>query len=311
MARSKWTLMLVPHDNERVRSIQISSRSVRVAVSTALALAFVLAVFSVGFFVKQSHHVRAAALERENVLLAAEVDEMRSQMATLSESIEDLSEKGEKYRVVAGLPAIDPQVERVGIGGPGTATLQSASLFRVSPQRGKKVFDTSSDLGALMRRAALLRSSMDEALDAMETNTERLAATPSIAPSNGHLSSLFSRGRRHPVLRITRPHKGIDIAAPVGEPILAPAQGRVRFAGPKSGGYGNVVEIDHGFGYVTRFAHASRLLVKRGEQVQRGAVIAEVGATGLVSGPHLHYEVEVNGSQVDPLNFIIEDEIPD
>jgi murein DD-endopeptidase MepM/ murein hydrolase activator NlpD len=311
MARSKWTLMLVPHDNERVRSIQISSRSVRVALSTALALAFVLAVFSVGFFVKQSHHARAARLERENELLAAEVDEMRSEMATLSESIEDLSEKGEKYRVVAGLPAIDPQVERVGIGGPGTATLESASLFRVSPQRGRKVFETSSDLGALLRRAALLRSSMDEALDAMETNRDRLAATPSISPSSGHLSSLFSRGRYHPVLRITRPHKGIDIAAPVGEPILAPAKGTVRHAGFKSGGYGNVVEIDHGFGYVTRFAHASKVLVREGQEVKRGDVIAEVGATGLVSGPHLHYEVEVNGRPVNPLNFIIEDAIPD
>lgn len=303
--------MLVPHDNERVRSIQISSRSVRVAVSTALVVAFTLALFSIGFFIKQSHHVRAAALERENRLLAAEVDQMRSQMSALSESIEDLSKKGEKYRVVAGLPEIDPETERVGIGGPGTATLQSAALFRANPQRGRKVFDASSDLGALLRRAALLRSSMDEALDAMESNRERLAATPSIAPSSGHLSSLFSRGRYHPVLRITRPHKGIDIAAPVGEPILAPAKGRVRFAGPKSGGYGNVVEIDHGYGYVTRFAHASKVLVRRGAEVKRGETIAEVGATGLVSGPHLHYEVEVNGRQVDPLNFIIEDEIPD
>jgi murein DD-endopeptidase MepM/ murein hydrolase activator NlpD len=311
MARSKWTLMLVPHDNERVRSIQISSRSVRVAVSTALVCTFTLAVFSIGFFVKQAHHVRAATLERENRLLAAEVDQMRSQMLTLSESIEDLSVQGEKYRVVAGLPEIDPEVARVGIGGPGTATLQSAALFRMSPERGKKVFETSSDLSTLMRRAALLRSSVDEALDAMESNRERLAATPSIAPSSGHLSSLFSRNRQHPVLRITRPHKGIDIAAPVGEPILAPARGKVSFSGFKSGGYGNVVEIDHGYGYVTRFAHASKLLVKRGEEVQRGQAIAEVGATGLVSGPHLHYEVEVNGRPVDPLNFIIDDAIPD
>ncbi|MBD0321175.1 MAG: hypothetical protein ICV87_12620, partial [Gemmatimonadetes bacterium] len=141
MARSKWTLMLVPHDNERVRSIQISSRSVRVAVSTALALAFVLAVFSVGFFVKQSHHVRAARLERENELLAAEVDEMRTQMATLSESIEERSQTGEMFRVGAGLPEIAPQVQRVGIGGPGTATLQGAALFRANRERGRKVFE--------------------------------------------------------------------------------------------------------------------------------------------------------------------------
>ncbi|HEX2094611.1 MAG TPA: peptidoglycan DD-metalloendopeptidase family protein [Longimicrobiaceae bacterium] len=311
MARSQWTVMLVPHDNERVRSIQISSRSVRVALSTFLFLSFALAIFGVGFFVKQGQHIRAQRLERENELLAAEVDQMRSQMETLSESIEDLSKKGEKYRVVAGLPEIDPEVERVGIGGPGTETLQSAGLFRLNPERGKKVFETSSNLSTLMRRASLLRSSMVEALDAMESNRERLAATPSIAPSSGHLSSLFSRGRYHPVLRITRPHEGIDIAAPVGEPILAPAAGRIRYAGYRSGGYGNMVEIDHGFGYVTRFAHASRILVREGQEVKRGDEIARVGATGLVSGPHLHYEVEVNGRPADPLNFIIEDAIPD
>ena len=71
------------------------------------------------------------------------------------------------------------------------------------------------------------------------------------------------------------------------------------------------VEIDHGYGYVTRFAHASRLTVRVGQTVERGQTIAEVGATGLVTGPHLHYEVEVNGKAVDPLNFIITDAIPD
>lgn len=311
MARSQWTLLLVPHDNERVRSVQISGKSVRIAVSAVLFSAFLLSLFSIGFFVKQSHHLRAERLEHENELLAAEVDQMRSQVATLNRSIEDLSARGEKYRVVAGLPQIDPQVERVGIGGPGTATLKSDALYHLDPERGKKVFSTSSDLGVLLRRAALLRSSMEEAITAMERNRERLAATPSIAPSSGPLSSLFSSGRYHPVLRITRPHKGIDIAAPIGEPILAPARGTVRIAGYTSGGYGNMVEIDHGYGYVTRFAHISKLLVHAGDTVKRGQVIAEVGATGLVSGPHLHYEVEVNGKQVNPLNFIIEDAIPD
>jgi murein DD-endopeptidase MepM/ murein hydrolase activator NlpD len=303
--------MLVPHDNERVRSFQVSGKSVRVAVSTALAVAFVLSLFSIGFFFKQSQELQAMRLKRENQLLAAEVDQMRNRMVSLSESIEQLSAEGEKYRVVAGLPEIAPEVERAGIGGPGTATLSSHVLSRFSPSAGKKVFEASSDLGALLRRASVLRESLDEAANALHSNRERLAATPSIAPSSGHLSSLFSRGRHHPVLRITRPHKGIDIAAPVGEPILAPAKGVVRFAGAKSGGYGRVVEIDHGFGYVTRFAHASRLLVTTGEMVKRGQVIAEVGATGLVSGPHLHYEVEVNGKAVDPLHFIIEDAIPD
>jgi murein DD-endopeptidase MepM/ murein hydrolase activator NlpD len=303
--------MLVPHDNERVRAVQVSGTGVRAMISLLLFVAVLFGTFGIGFFVKQGHQLQAERLQRENGLLAAEVEEMRDEMATLSVSIEELSRKDEKYRMIAGLPAIDPDVRRVGIGGPGTATVEGSAVYAVNRDLGEDVFAASYDLETLMRRASLLRTSMDEAIVTLEENTERLASTPSIAPSNGHLSSLFSRNRRHPVLRISRPHKGIDIAAPVGEPILAPAKGRVAFAGNRRGGYGLTVEIDHGYGYVTRFAHSSRLLVRTGQTVERGEVIAEVGATGLTTGPHLHYEVEVNGQPVDPLNFIIADAIPD
>ncbi len=131
----------------------------------------------------------------------------------------------------------------------------------------------------------------------------RLAARPSIMPSSGYLSSLFG-SREHPVLGVRRDHRGVDIAAPTGQPILAPAKGTVRFAGNKEGGYGYTVEIDHGYGYLTRFAHASRLLVNSGERVQRGQLIALVGATGRTTGAHLHYEVEVHGRRVDPVPFM-------
>ncbi|HEU0051539.1 MAG TPA: peptidoglycan DD-metalloendopeptidase family protein [Longimicrobium sp.] len=302
--------MLVPHDNERVRSFQVSGKDVKRILSAVLLVAFLLGTFTVAFFVKQGQHVRAAQLRRENELLAREVDDMRKEMETLNGSISALSKKDEQYRVMAGLPELGDDVRRAGVGGPDVK-LSEQALMHLNPSAGRKVTEASTDLESLTRRASLLRASMDEALTALQRNRERLAATPAIAPANGHLSSLFSGSRFHPVLRISRPHKGIDIAARVGEPILAPARGRVRFAGNKGNGYGNMVEIDHGYGYVTRYAHASQLLVHTGQTVNRGDLIAKVGATGLVSGPHLHYEVEVDGRQVDPLNFIIADAIPD
>jgi murein DD-endopeptidase MepM/ murein hydrolase activator NlpD len=303
--------MLIPHDNERVKSVHLSGTAIRAVLSLLLVVGLLVGTFSVGFFVKQGQQIRADRLERENRLLAAEVKAMRGSMAHLTESLDSLTARDEKYRVIAGLPTFDEEVRRVGIGGPGTPTLEGHALYGANPEAAEQVFAASYDLATLTRRANMLRSSLDEALRTMEKNTERLAATPSIMPSTGHLSSLFSRGRRHPVLRITRPHQGIDIAAPVGEPILAPAKGTIVFAGWKAGGYGNTVEIDHGYGYLTRFAHASRVLVRAGQKVERGQTIAEVGATGLVTGPHLHYEVEVNGRPVDPLNFILEDAVPD
>jgi murein DD-endopeptidase MepM/ murein hydrolase activator NlpD len=303
--------MLIPHGGERVTSLQVSNTGVRIILSVVLLAALLVGTFSVGFITRQGQQLRADRLERENRVLAAEVELMRTTMTTLAESLDTLAAHDEKFRVVAGLAPIDDDVRRVGIGGPGTPALEGQPLYHLNPGVGEEVFAASYDLGTLTRRADLLRSSLEEALRTMEGNVERLAATPSIMPSTGHLSSLFSKSRRHPVLRITRPHQGIDIAAPVGEPILAPARGRVVFAGWKSGGYGNTVEIDHGFGYLTRFAHASRVVVRAGETVERGQIIAEVGATGLVSGPHLHYEVEVNGRPVDPLNFILSDAVPD
>ncbi|HEX2078636.1 MAG TPA: M23 family metallopeptidase [Longimicrobium sp.] len=308
MPQSRWTLMLVPHDNERVRSFQVSGKSIRAALSALLMGVLLLGTFSVAFFLNQSRHVQNASLRAENEALAAEVDEMRRQMEQLDESIAALTEKDEQLRVVAGLPEIDPDVRRVGIGGPGNTG--ASALARLNPRAARKVESTEQDLGALVRRASLLRTSMDEALLQIQRNRERMASTPTILPANGHLSSLFSGSRYHPVLRVSRPHKGIDIAARVGEPILAAARGRVVFAGNRSNGYGNMVEIDHGYGYVTRYAHASRLHVRSGQTVDRGTRIADVGATGLTSGPHLHYEVEQNGRQVDPLNFVIGDALP-
>lgn len=297
--------MLVPHDNERVRSFQVSLKDVRTIVSAVLMVAFLLGTFTIAFFVKQGQHVRAGVLRRENELLASEVDQMRSEMEQLNHSIEALTKKDEQYRVMSGLPARGTETRTAERG------MAAQALNALSPAVGGKVSEANSDLETLTRRAAQLRTSMDEALTALQRNRERLAATPTIAPANGHLSSLFSGTRFHPVLRISRPHKGIDIAARTGEPILAAARGTVRFAGNKGNGYGNMVEIDHGYGYVTRYAHASRLLVRNGQQVARGDLIARVGATGLTSGPHLHYEVEMEGRQVDPLNFIVADAIPD
>ncbi|MFL5619331.1 MAG: M23 family metallopeptidase [Gemmatimonadaceae bacterium] len=121
-------------------------------------------------------------------------------------------------------------------------------------------------------------------------------------PVIGAIASRFSRSRRHPLLHVLRPHLGVDVAAPRGTQITAPAPGRVTFVGRKFG-FGLVVEIEHGNGVLTRYAHCGSALVSEGTRVQRGMPIATVGTSGLTTGPHLHYEVLVNGRQVDPLRY--------
>jgi murein DD-endopeptidase MepM/ murein hydrolase activator NlpD len=125
-------------------------------------------------------------------------------------------------------------------------------------------------------------------------------------PTQGWLSSAFSSMRAHPILHTARPHEGIDVSAPMGSPIEAPAAGVVTDAGWEAG-YGNKIVIDHGFGIVTKFAHASKLLVRDGQRVSRGQRIALVGNSGLATGPHLHYEVIVKGRPVNPLKYVLPD----
>ena len=302
--------MLVPHDNERVRSFQVKWNHVRNVVSSAVLVVFLLGTFTVAFFIKQGQHVRSATLRHENELLASEVDQMRTEMEQLNRSIETLSRRDEQYRALSGLASVSGDVRRAGIGGPDGRSVSEQALMRLNPEVGGRLSAASLNLDALTRRASVLRASMDQALTALQRNRDRLASTPTIAPASGPLSSLFSTGRYHPVLHITRPHKGIDIAAATGEPILAPAKGVVRFAGNKGNGYGNMVEIDHGYGYVTRYGHASKLLVAPGQHVNRGDVIALVGNTGIATSSHLHYEVRMNGAPVNPLNFVISGAIP-
>ncbi len=130
-----------------------------------------------------------------------------------------------------------------------------------------------------------------------------LHSTPTLMPANGHLTSSYGP-RMSPYAGRVKMHEGLDIGAPIGTMIVAPADGVVTYSGPKPG-FGNFVQIDHGYGVETIFGHASSVNVKKGQKVSRGDKIATVGNTGYSTGPHVHYEVRVNGTPVDPLYYVL------
>jgi murein DD-endopeptidase MepM/ murein hydrolase activator NlpD len=137
-------------------------------------------------------------------------------------------------------------------------------------------------------------------------------ATPApgvVLPVIGRITSRFARSRFHPLLNIFRPHRGVDVSAPLGSNITAPAAGRVKFVGRRLGD-GLMVELDHGAGVVTRYAHCRTTLVQAGDQVTAGTVIATVGRSGLATGPHVHFEVIVRGHPVDPLKYLVSSHDP-
>jgi murein DD-endopeptidase MepM/ murein hydrolase activator NlpD len=309
MPRNSWTFLIIRGEDQPIRQVEVSRRTMRAAAAGAGSVVATLLVLLVGVGFGGTARYQAHTLAVRNDLLVEELDQMRDKVSGLEGSLAQLSETDRQMRVLAGLDPIDPEVLEVGIGGPGTASPESAPLFGVDADLARETFAVSFDLNALERRASLLESSFSETRDSLSAHRDLMLATPSILPTMGWLSSRFSRSRMHPVLHVARPHEGIDLTAPEGTPIMAAADGRVRFVGRK-GQLGLAVEIDHGFGYVTRYGHASKLLVRNGQRVTRGDVIAQVGKTGLVTSAHLHYEVLVGGQAVNPLNFVVDGALP-
>jgi murein DD-endopeptidase MepM/ murein hydrolase activator NlpD len=301
--------MVVPDDQSKLRQYRLSSRLVQSAIS-ASALAFVvLSTLAAGFLTKQPILSEADKLARANELLVREVKEMRREMATLESSLMELSSRDERYRVLANLEPLDEDVKLAGVGGPGARTLQASRLWQVDRSLGDLTFHTSEELTALTRRAQLLASSWAEASGALESQNERWERTPSIYPVRGYKTSGFTTRRMHPILSVARPHLGVDIAARLGTPVVATAKGTVIRAGDTRGDYGYLVDIDHGNGVVTRYAHLARgsVRVRVGQAVNRWDKIGEVGTTGMVTGPSVHYEVIVDGRPRNPDQYVVGD----
>jgi murein DD-endopeptidase MepM/ murein hydrolase activator NlpD len=274
--------MLVPDGCDSPRSFSISERMLRRLLGIVSGVGLV-ALVGVGIAISQ-FSFRGRGGEglghAGNAALQARLD-------ALADTIQALSRRDEQIRLLAGLPIDSTAGDRASDeGGFGALAMERP------------------DVDGLIHRANMLAASFAEVSDTLAHNMEKFSRLPSIMPTAGWLSSAFSRSRFHPVLHYARPHEGIDVSAPMGAPIVAPAAGTVTRV-TRQTGYGNVLEIDHGYGIVTKYAHCSRIVVRVGQHVKRGQVVANVGNTGLSTGPHLHYEIHVHGKVVDPLTYVM------
>lgn len=311
MASRQWTVVILPDDHTAARQYRLSRELVRGTSALVLFMVAALIALAAAFLVGSGAARADARLVAKNEVLERELGELVARLDTLQGSLAHLSKKDQHYRLMAGLDPVHPDVLMAGIGGPDADSLEASALYGVDRRAGRQAFSASIQMSALLRRADVLVSSWSEAERALTGSRARLSATPSIYPTQGYISSSYTSSRLHPVLDRPRPHRGIDIVAPVGAPVVATANGRVMSAGSR-GHYGLLVEIDHGHGTVTRYAHLSRVAVKAGQTVQRGQNIGAVGVSGLSTGPHLHYEVLVNGRYSNPKRHILDmDVIPD
>lgn len=309
MPNRRWTFVCMADHDNRARQYSISSGALHYLAS--LGAGFVVTVTALSMLVALNGSARydVLKLQRQKSLLSDEIGEIQGRVVQMEESIDVMIEKDEKFRLLAGLDVIDEEIFQVGVGGPGMLTPESSPLWMEDPEAAAVTFATSYDILALERRAQLLSESLSEAMDSLQAHHDLLRSTPSISPTDGPITSGFSYARMHPIWDRELPHEGIDLHAPEGTPILATANGVVSYVGWRTG-YGNTVEIDHGFGYMTRYAHALKFLVERGQTVTRGMAIAQVGQTGTATAEHVHYEIWVGGRAMDPQDYILNGVIP-
>ena len=293
MANEFFTVIVVPHAKARFRKIQVPMRLARWVTGGAAVLALALAGILVHYSRIAAEVYELRRLRAENQVLTEKTREYEQNAGKLQAKVEHLHSIVSKLGIMAGLDHALPDTRIGGEGGvasfetvpPGAVGRHSLAEMDLSVSA---LTDKSTRLEAFYRDQNLL-----------------LSSTPSIWPVRGYLSAAFGK-RLDPFTGRPDFHPGIDVSTPIGTRVVAPADGIV-LSTALSGGYGNAIIIDHGYGVVSRYGHLDSYNVRPGQKVHRGDVIGFVGSTGRSTGPHLHYEVWVREQAQNPIHFILDE----
>ncbi len=242
------------------------------------------------------------SLKTENKFLKKKLEDVVGLYAGLNKSLDSLVKVNNDLRVAANLEPISDEERQVGVGG----GYFDNSLDFLSGDADESLTKALSFVDEVSRKLEFEKKEYLEISNKLKENSELFKHIPAMKPCDGTVAAHGFGMRMHPILHIRRMHEGVDIIANRGTPIYAPGDGVVDFVGRK-GGFGLAIEIDHGFGYRTVYAHLSKTHVRRGQKIKRGELIADVGSSGLSTGPHLHYEVHHNGVKINPADFFFDD----
>ncbi len=304
MARIKYIYDAEKCKYERVK---VSFSEVILNIVAFLSLAF---LFSVGLILIWSNYFKSPqeyALEKEVNYLTQYINRFDSEISIIDEILSDLEDRDANlYRTITGADSLSPEIRHPGIGG--YSKYQNIKDLGLNSE--DLIINKLAKVDELKREMKIQNRSYDDILIVAKNREKMLAAIPAIQPvSNKNLKRLASGWgmRTHPILKVKKFHWGIDFSAPRGTPIYATADGKIRFTKTNYGGYGKEIEIDHSFGYRTKYAHMQSFTVKKGQQVKRGEQIGTVGSTGRSTAPHLHYEVMYNNKKVNPVHYFFKD----
>jgi murein DD-endopeptidase MepM/ murein hydrolase activator NlpD len=304
-----YTLLFIDDKGNPVRETLVSKRFIRVASFFILMLLSVIGVG--GYHYLQLHH----AVADRGILIskldeqAAQVESQRKQIQTFAQDINNLKSSlmslndfEQKIRIMANLEYKPEKASLFAIGGSLPDDLDPD--IPLKQDHDHLVRQMHDHMEQVEQATTVQESSFSTLLKSLESKRNRLAATPSLRPVSGWISSNFGY-RVSPFTGRRELHRGLDIATRKGTPIIAPADGVVIFAG-KKWLIGNMIALDHGYGMLTRYGHLYKILKKKGDRVKRGEVIGKVGNTGRSTGPHLHYEVRLNGVPVNSIKYILD-----
>jgi len=295
------TFIFLPGPHARIRTLHISKSVIKAAL---LSLAGVL-VFPV-YFIHEYNDIKEKAGGLQS--MREELMQQKTQVQSFALGLNDCKRQmflirnlDTKLRQAANLSPRDKAQQLLGIGGADEVELQDLAAIGEKKQ-DEALKEMHQELTELREAASKEETSMQTLIEYFEDKRSLYASTPAVWPVRGWVTSPFGN-RSSPVNGKTQFHAGIDIAAQIGTPVLAPADGVVTKAAFVAG-YGNMVEISHGYGLRAVFGHNSRLNVIPGQHVKREDIIAYTGDTGSSTGPHLHYEVRVNGLPVNPARYL-------
>ncbi|MDR3189000.1 MAG: M23 family metallopeptidase [Prevotellaceae bacterium] len=295
-----------PHTlSYEILGIPFKVRIYRIALS--IALACTLSTIAIYVFSHFFETPRAALIKQRNEELQMKYDFLLNRFRQTDDELNELMHRDNKvYRSIFEADPIPLSVREAGMGG---VKSYEKLLANAQTERAAKALIL---MDKIMKKVYIQSKSFDEIIEYVRDKEEMIFCIPSIQPiniSNPKVRFSSSYGwRPDPFFKVQTFHHGLDFAGPIGTPIYAAGSGKVEKAEFNRGGYGNMVLIDHGFGYQTRYAHLSDIKVQKGEKVTRGQLIGLLGNTGGRStGPHLHYEVLFKKQDVNPINFFTTD----
>ena len=281
------------------------NREQYIAMVSAIAILLGAFIFiSAEYLGNHLYEKRLHKIKNNYVSITKNLQILKERLNEIDENINQIEEKDLAVRSYAGMPEIDQEIRKLGIGG---RSIESAKIFdNFAPVINKELATLELDVEKLSREVNLELNSYSSIYEKVQEDIRRIAMIPSIRPvEEGYLNSTFGY-RNDPIDNVKRFHQGQDITVKTGTPIYAPADGIVKRA-YYAGGFGNHIKLQHGAGYTTLYAHLSKIKVKHGQKVKRGDIIGLTGNTGRSTAPHLHYEIHHNGKPQNPLDYFFSD----